>query len=141
MPGVENIIKTFQMEIFRPKLFYAHAKVHEINSEYQNAIDNLLNIKKIDPSDEDVNRHLGRCYRMIKNYEKAEQFIADNLKIKPFNPFANYEMALLYDVTGQREKALKHMETAALIWENADPEYKPAKLMREKLAKLKAIEL
>ena len=141
MPGVENIIETFQLEIFRPKLFYAQAKVHQINSEYQNAIDNLLNIKKIDPSDEDVNRHLGRCYRMIKNYEKAEQFIADNLKIEPFNPFANYEMALLYDETGQREKALKHMETAALIWENADPHYKPAKLMREKLAKLKAIEL
>lgn len=68
--------------------------------------------------------------------------LEDHKSRLPFGMAGRLAIAgLLYDETGQREKALKHMETAALIWENADPEYKPAKLMREKLAKLKAIEL
>jgi hypothetical protein len=35
---------------------------------------------------------------------------------------------------GKKTKALEHLKRALLVWEEADPEFKPAKKAREKLA-------
>ena len=43
-------------------------------------------------------------------------------------------MALVQSERGNQEKALEHLKTALDVWQNADAEYEPAKLAREKLA-------
>ena len=71
---------------------------------------------------------------MLREYDKAEEILQKALRIEPFNPKVNYEMALVYWDMGEKEKALEYLNKTLLIWENADPDFKPAKTARETFA-------
>ena len=73
-----------------------------------------------------------------KNYDDAEEYLQRSFKIHPFGPSTNYELALLYADMGETEKTLEHLKATLDVWKNADLEYKPAKLAREKLAELQS---
>ena len=137
--GFETMIQTFQFEVFRPYVYYAKGKIHEIRNEYKQAIQNYEKELELAPTDADINRYIGRCLRNLKELKKAEEFIQKNLNIGPFNPKAHYEIALVYYDMGKKEKALAHLKKALYVWEDADPEYKPAKKAREKLAEWEAM--
>ena len=84
--------------------------------------------------DENVKLHIGRCYRKLKELKKATEFLNKALKSEPYDPESLYEIALVYWDMGEKEKALKHVKRALYVWEEADPDFKPAKKAREKLA-------
>ena len=139
--GVETLIQAFQADVFRPFVYHAEGKNHEIRGEYEEAVLSYQKQLELDPTGAAINRRIGRCYRELKEFEKAEEFIQKNLKIEPFNPEAHYEIALVYAGMGDQEKAIEHLNTALYVWEEADPEYKPAKKAREKLAQWEAVAL
>jgi tetratricopeptide (TPR) repeat protein len=56
------------------------------------------------------------------------------LKVFPNDPEVLYELALLDADQGRKAEALKSLQKALSVWENADPVYEPATKAREKLA-------
>jgi tetratricopeptide (TPR) repeat protein len=74
-----------------------------------------------------------------KDYDKAEEMVEISLQRKPFNPAGNYEAALLFMEMGEEEKGLEYLEKAVDIWKDADHDYKPANLAKEKLSSLRSL--
>ncbi|MGB2763828.1 MAG: protein kinase [Candidatus Aminicenantaceae bacterium] len=135
---VEALIKAWGIEYFHWFIFLTQGKINELRGEYNQAILNYKKMLEFAPTDIRMNEHIGRCYRKLKDYEMAEKSLQDALKIEPFNPKFNYEIALVYWDWGKKENALKHLNRALYVWEDADPEYKPAQKARDKLTEWKS---
>jgi tetratricopeptide (TPR) repeat protein len=132
--GAEAAIQAFRLEAAREVILGAQGKIHEMRSEYKQAILSFQKQLELKPTDSTINRNIGRCFRKLKDFKKAEEYVQKTLKIYPFGPDTNYEMALVYYDMSKKTKALEHLKRALLVWEEADPEYKPAKKARETLA-------
>lgn len=130
---VNSIIEEFKYEIWRSIVLDAYAQLNELKGQYEQAIQNYLDQLSIQPTASTIYTNIGRCYRMLKDYKKAEEALQKAMKAHPFSPDANYEMALVFYEMGKTEKALEHMKRTVSIWENADPDYEPALKAREKL--------
>jgi tetratricopeptide (TPR) repeat protein len=139
LTGMEEAIQFLQMEIMRSAYFEAQGKIHELKEKHELAIESYMKQLELDPTSSDIHVQIGRCYRNIKDFNKAEESIQKTLRIHPFGPKTNYEMALVYAETGKTDKALEHLKIAQGIWEEADSDYKPALLVREKLSELEAL--
>jgi tetratricopeptide (TPR) repeat protein len=74
----------------------------------------------------------------LKDYRKAEEHLRKTLRVLPYQPNANYDLALVYAESGKEKKALDHLNKALYVWAEADTDYIPAKRAREKLAELQA---
>jgi serine/threonine protein kinase/tetratricopeptide (TPR) repeat protein len=131
---VETLIKTWGIEFFRIVIYATQGEINEFRGEYNQAILNYKKILELSPAVISANRFIGRCYRKLKEYEKAEKFLQDGLKIEPFKPMFNYEVALVYWDMDKKDKALEHLNRTLYVWEDADPEYKHAQKARDKLA-------
>ena len=105
-----------------------------MRNEYKQAVLCYQKQFELEPTDSIINRSIGRCYRKLKDLKKAEEFVQKTLKIYPFGPKTNYEMALIYYDMGKKEKAMEHLKKALSVWDEADAAYKPAKEARAKLA-------
>jgi tetratricopeptide (TPR) repeat protein/TolB-like protein len=136
--GAEAAIQAFRLEAEREVILGAQGKIHEMRSEYKQAILSFQKQLELEPTDSTINRNIGRCFRKLKDFKKAEEYVQKTLKIYSFGPNTNYEMALVYYDMGKKIKALEHLKRALFVWEEADPEYKPAKKAREKLAEWKS---
>ncbi len=116
-------------------VFYLEARIHELKKDYVRAIESYQKCAEVQPEeDATINVQLGRCYRNLQKFKKAGEYLQKTLKLFPVEPKAHYELALVYWEQGKKEKAMEHLHTALKVWEEADPEYKPAKKAREKLA-------
>jgi len=134
LQDVEEFIEELNYEMLRFLVYQAYGQLHEHKGEYEEAIQDYKEQAKLQPTKSGINTDIARCYRLIKEFEKAEEFGQKTLILHPFSPKANYEMALVYYEMGKNEKALEHMGRAVRIWEDADPDYEPALKAREKLA-------
>ena len=130
--------ETMQIEISRAWLSWARGKLHETRGEYEAAIQYYLQSIEFYPISPSWKFHIGRCYRMNGEYRKAEEHFQKIIDLHPFWPEELYEFGLVYAEWGKYDKALEYLNRAQSIWENADPEYKPAAMLREKLAELEA---
>jgi tetratricopeptide (TPR) repeat protein len=136
---VEAIIDTTQMEAHRAGTFWARGKLLELNKEYQAAIQHYFQMLDSNPWNIFMHFHIGRCYRMNKEYRNAEEHFQKIIDQHPFWPEELYEFGLVYFEWGKYKKAQEFFNRAQAIWENADPEYKPARELREKLAELEEL--
>jgi tetratricopeptide (TPR) repeat protein len=136
---LDAYIDTAQMESDRPTTFWARGKLFEINGDYEKAIQHYLNPLETYPNNPYMDFHIGRCFRMNNQYRKAEEHFQKIIDLHPFWPEELYEFGLVYYDWGKYVKALDYFNRAQAIWKNADPEYKPAALLREKLAELEAL--
>lgn len=130
---VESLISELKVEVLQRVVLNARGKIHELLGEYDLAVQKYLEQLELEPTNSGIYVNLGRCYRNLKNYNKAEEALQKALAAHPFSPDANYEMALVYYDTGKTEKALEHLKRTISIWENADPDYEPALRAKEKL--------
>jgi len=113
----------------------AHAK-----GEYQRAITCYTKtIKEKDVLDEGakIHRYAAKTYLALDEYYKALEHLEEALKLEPMEPASHYQLALVYHEMEESEKAMVHLNKALKVWEFADPDYKPAKEAREKLAEWK----
>jgi len=118
-------------------VYSGQAMLHEFREEYERAIEGYEKAQEIEPERAVITISIGRCSRSLKDYEKAQDSLNRVLKILPYQPEALYELALVYREQEENEKALEHQNKALTIWADADPEYKPAKKARDKLAEWK----
>jgi len=131
---VESLISEMKVETLQRVVLNARGQIHELKGEYDLAVQKYLEQLKLNPTNSNIYINIGRCYRNLKNYNKAEDALQKALIAHPFSPDANCEIAFVYYETGKMEKALEHMKKTVSIWENADPDYEPALKAREKLA-------
>jgi tetratricopeptide (TPR) repeat protein len=130
---VEILIKTFGLEMLRSSIINTKGKIHEIKGEFEQAISLYQKELELEPTDIEINKNIGCCYRKMKEFKKAEEYLQKTLKILPFDPKTYYELALLYNDMGKKEKALEHLNITLDIWKDADQEYIPAQKARAKL--------
>ncbi|MBN2600549.1 MAG: tetratricopeptide repeat protein, partial [Candidatus Marinimicrobia bacterium] len=79
------------------------------------------------PTDVTVLTQIAHCYRHLGDYSKAKKFLENTLSILPMYAEAHYELARVYANDNDLVNARKHMDIVQTIWENADPEYPPAR--------------
>ena len=135
--NAEKLVQSIGQGDLQPSIFYGHARIYEIKGEYDKAITGYLQGLELRPTGISTYRAIGRCYRKLNKFKKAEEHLLIALKDSPFNPKNNYEIALLYLDLGITEKAIEYLEKANDIWKDADPVYKPAQKAKEKLIEIK----
>ena len=131
----DSFLKIIKWEELRSVFFMAQGEIQKLRKEFSQAIESYIKALEIAPPEEKVELNIlsGECYRELQEFKKAEEILQEALKIEPFNPEAQYEIALVYYDMGKKEKALEHLKKALYVWEEADTEYKPAKKARDKL--------
>jgi len=135
----EKLMNDFGEDVLQIVIYYGQARIYEVMSEYEKAIDSYVKVLELQPTGFDINRFIGRCYRKLNKLRKAEEYLLIALKDSPYNPENNYELALLYFDMGDTQKAIEYLKVANDIWKDADPEYKPAQKAKEKLVEIKAM--
>lgn len=103
---VENIEKNLEevvafteareLGIFQFFLEFAKGKLHELRGEYDHAIQQYERVLDLQPASKSMHFDLGRCYRLKKDYKKAEDHMQEILAIHPFWPEEVYELGLVY---------------------------------------------
>jgi tetratricopeptide (TPR) repeat protein/tRNA A-37 threonylcarbamoyl transferase component Bud32 len=115
-------------------IYWAEGEMKEDRGDYEAAIRSYEKQHETAPSNFRVHRWMGRCYRELGRYEEAVAELQKTLKVFPNEGRVNYETALAYRELGDTAKALEHLNRALKRWENADPEYEPARRARATLA-------
>jgi tetratricopeptide (TPR) repeat protein len=134
----EAAMESLHSEMIRPVILNAEGRIHELKGEYDLAIQRHIKHLELEPNEASIQVQLGRCYRMLQNFKKAEEHLQKALRIHPFWPDANYEMGLVYAGEGKNGQALEYLQRAQSIWEEADSSYTPAIMARKKLAEIEA---
>jgi tetratricopeptide (TPR) repeat protein/TolB-like protein len=135
LEGLERFIEGFNVEAIRPYVTYLEGRVLEIRGDCEGAIPKFEDAVNY-PFAAGANVDLGRCYRILGRLDDAERHLERAIGVRPIDPTANYEMALVYAERGDRDKALDHLGTALDTWRDAEPAYEPARRARDKLAEL-----
>lgn len=116
----------FGEEMLQINILYAEAEISEIKGEYISAIEKFKAFLAARPNDHNINRHIARCYRLMGESRKAEEYIKIALKYYPYNPENNLEMGLICLQQDDQQKAQEYLEIANDIWIDADADYEPA---------------
>ena len=82
------------------------------------------------PASVDLNTDIGRCYRLLGDFDMAESHLLENLARDPYDPMANLELGRVYSESGQHAEARERLEIALEVWADADPGYEPAREAR-----------
>ena len=136
LPEVEALIQAFGAEILRPFVLHARGRIQELRGKYDQAVAIYREELALEPTDVKAPTAIGRCFRSLKRYGEAEQYIRKTLTVHPFDPRAHYEMALVFTDRGDRTRAAEHLRKALAVWRDADPKFKAAQRARAKLAEL-----
>ncbi len=134
--GVEQFVETFGAEPLRPVIAGARGRIAELHGQYEEAIQHYEAQLTFDPSDSNITRAIGRCYRKLGDYEAAERHLQESRKIVAHDPWALFELAVVASESGDVGAAAGYLESALEVWQDADPEFKEAREAREKLATL-----
>ena len=133
---METTIETLNAQALLPIAVRGRAEVHELRGEYREAIARYEEALELDPTRYRINTKIGGCYRNLGELDKASEFLDKRLQQRPLDPAAHYELALVYSDRGDTDRAREHLQSALVVWENADSVFKPAREAREKLAEL-----
>jgi len=136
--GLEGLIQTFGLEGLRPFLLLAEGRVFEWRGECDQAILNYRRALEIGPENIGAYVHLGRCHRKLGDLSRAEEELQHYLSIRPARGEARYELALVYEAMGERERALQELREALEVWAEAEPQFEPARQARQKLRQLES---
>ncbi|MEN8224447.1 MAG: tetratricopeptide repeat protein [Bacteroidota bacterium] len=134
--STEELIESFGEETLKAYVYLAKGKLNEFRGDYKLAIGNYNDFLAMNPTSYILKTYIARCYRLLKDYKKAEAEIQISLKYHPFSPQSNYEAALLYIERGDMEKGMEYLEKAVDIWKDADSDYDKASIAKEKLTSL-----
>ncbi len=132
LSDIRDLIKQTGVTALGAYISKVESRIAEIREEYDKTLELCLEVKKKSPT-ASVERSLAACYRYFKEYDKGEDILRQALLISPFSAPLNHEAARLNWDMGKKEEALIHLNRVLTIWQDADPEYAPARLAREQL--------
>jgi tetratricopeptide (TPR) repeat protein/TolB-like protein len=134
--GLDRLIDAFGLEEVGAFSVYARGRALELRGDCRQAIISYKRALELQPRNIDWRRDIGRCLRKLGRLAEAAGQLEQVLKVGPSDPEAHYELALVYADGGETAKAREHLEYALRVWEDAEPQYEPAREAREKLAEL-----
>jgi tetratricopeptide (TPR) repeat protein len=134
LADVEALVERTEAESYRHRLLAARGRIQELRGQYNEARKSYQEALELAPTGITRHRAIARCYRHLGRLDLAEASLRKNLQRTPYNPRTHYEMALVYDAMGDRDRALEHLVTALEVWSDADPEFTPALEARAKRA-------
>ena len=135
--ALEKLIKEQNFKIFVSLAHDARARISEIRGDCNAAIRSYQQSLELDPLDAATHAYMGRCYRKLGNRAKAQEELNLALRVAPAHGISNLEMGLLHKDAGDVAKARAYLNRAIQTWQNADPNYKPARQAREAFSTLK----
>jgi tetratricopeptide (TPR) repeat protein len=80
----------------------------------------------------------GEVDQAIAEYEKLVSSDPMAREFRLIHPLSRFRLAKLYEQKGLRAKALEQYEKLALIWKDADPDFREAQEVKQRLTALKA---
>jgi tetratricopeptide (TPR) repeat protein len=80
---------------------------------------------------------MGELDSAIQEYEKLITFDPGSQERRLIYPRFHYRLAMLYEQTGQDDKALQHYRKFLTLWKDADPGLPEVADARERVAGLK----
>jgi predicted Zn-dependent protease len=135
LPKLQSLDRSFGKETLALLMNLARGKIAELRDQYTQARQFYSEQLKLKPNSISARRKIARCYMKENQPGKAEALLKEINKGEPFEPQINLDLAELYWQMEKKELALKHLKTAAMIWQHADAHYKPARRAKELLAK------
>lgn len=133
---MEDAIRIFGNYNQSDLLYHARGQICEMKNDYIGAVMEYQKEINLVPTAVTVLIDIARCYLMAGDPAKARGFLTTTLKNLPNHPSANLEMARVCKTLGESNLALKYVQTALKIWQNADPDYAPARTARTLAAQL-----
>ncbi|MYE68881.1 MAG: tetratricopeptide repeat protein [Gemmatimonadetes bacterium] len=103
--------------------------------DHEGAAENFKAAIELSPSRE-FHLGAGRALRRAGLLGEAEAELRSALRLVPADPHVHFEMASLMEARGDTTAAVFHLNNTLAVWENADEDFEPARLAREKLTKL-----
>jgi tetratricopeptide (TPR) repeat protein len=134
--GVEELIRTLGAESLRQLVVQATGRIHQDREEWSQSIEQFRQMALLNPTDLGVHISIGRSQRELGELDAAAASIGEVLLVRPGDPFAHYELALVLEDQGSLDEARQHLERALTAWESADASFEPAARVREALARL-----
>jgi tetratricopeptide (TPR) repeat protein len=132
-----EFIQAFGAGALMQNVHNAQGRIHELRGAYEEAIASFEARLESDHARVSVLRDIGRCYRKLGDLDKAAEYLNDARRVVPADPRVLYELALVAAESGDVDVAVEHLESALEVWADADPEFREARLVREKLAELR----
>ena len=114
VPKYEKLYKKGALLIKQGKKLEKKDKIEKANKKYLKAIKYLEQSNQIEPEKPDTLNYLGYALRKTGNFETAEKFYLEGLKINPKHVGINEYLGELYIATNRVDKAkerLKVLET------------------------------
>jgi tetratricopeptide (TPR) repeat protein len=138
LPVVEKYTKERELWIYQIYLFYVRGRLYELKGDYDLALLQYDKALALEPVNKSLHFYIGRCYRMLNDWKKAEKNLLELLQVHPYWPEKLSELGFIYAAWGRNDKAREYLTKALAVWEDADPGFQPAKKAREKLAETEA---
>jgi tetratricopeptide (TPR) repeat protein len=100
-------LKFYKTDTTSVKRLYKWGYMYNGWNECKKALSFLIKAKEIDPKYEGLNVELAFSYNCLKEYDKAEQILKEEIKIKPTDAYVNKEYIYTISKTENIEKATK----------------------------------
>jgi tetratricopeptide (TPR) repeat protein len=143
LAGFESYVNDTQLEMVRWAVHACRAVSQEWRGQFAEALESAQKALEIMPQGETeqtswIRYGAARYCRELGRFEQGLAFGQEVLATEPFDPTAHYEMARLYYEMGRKDDAVRHLNKALFVWENADAVYQPAQDARALAAEWRA---
>jgi tetratricopeptide (TPR) repeat protein len=133
---LDEAFRSYGIEIGQDYLIYYQGRIDELNQRYLDAVKSYEEFARLKPLNWSAHIDLGRTRRKMNELGQAEAALRQALKLFPSLPEAHYELAVVYDKSGDTNRARAELKSALAGWANADATYKLANDARALATKL-----
>jgi tetratricopeptide (TPR) repeat protein/tRNA A-37 threonylcarbamoyl transferase component Bud32 len=137
LPQVDSLIARFSFAQFRADREHAAGLAQELRGACDRAIVSYQRALDVAPMMRAVRLGLARCERALGELDQAEARLEELLLARPFHPIALYELAQVRRERGEEDEAVRELQKAMQVFENAEPACVWAQRTREALAELR----
>lgn len=130
----EDFIDASGLNVLEGILYFAQGSVHELRKEFDAALPLFEKAaEKIQADQQTVFKiPLAECLRKKGDIGRSEDILEEVLQIRPHIPLALYQMALVQEAGGDRDRASHFLRKALMVWKDADEDFKYSNLAQEK---------
>lgn len=130
-------IEQMGFENLRTPVMWARGRVQQQMENCTQALETYAKVLAADPTRSQAHTHVGACHRELGQLDEAEKSLRRRLNVRPLDPWAHYELALVFADRGDRTRAIEHLESALETWDGADPGFEPAQRARARLDEIR----